>query len=132
MSRRPPQGDVVLLDQALGQIVGNAAKYSPAGSEITVEAAQKNKMIEIRVSDNGAGLTAEDLKHWGERFYRGQRHLHTTTGSGLGTWIAKAFIEASVGAIHAESVGLGHGCTVIIKLPIPNQPPQEADFHADD
>lgn len=126
------QGDVVLLDQALGQIVGNAAKYSHAGSEITVEAAQKNKMIEIRVSDNGAGLTTEDLKHWGERFYRGQRHLHTTTGSGLGTWIAKAFIEASGGAIHAESVGLGHGCTVIIKLPIPDQPPQEADSHADD
>lgn len=126
------RGDVILLDQALGQVLNNAAKYSPAGSEITVEAAETDRMIEIRVTDQGAGLSREERDRWGERFYRGPRHLQTTTGSGLGTWIAKAFIEASGGSIRAESPGLGHGCTVIIKLPIPEQPSQESDSNADE
>jgi K+-sensing histidine kinase KdpD len=126
------QGDAVLIDQALGQVLSNAAKYSPPGTEIAVAVGQKEHMIEIRLSDHGAGLTSDEEKHWGERFYRGQRHLQTTTGSGLGTWIAKAFIEASGGTIHAESAGLGHGCTVIIELPIPDQPLQEAESNADD
>jgi K+-sensing histidine kinase KdpD len=126
------QGDAVLIDQAVGQVLSNAAKYSPAHSTISVEVAQESGVIEIRVTDQGAGLTSEEQERYGERFYRGERHVQTTTGSGLGTWIAKAFIEASGGTIHAHSVGLGHGCTVIIKLPIPVQPLQEADSHADD
>jgi K+-sensing histidine kinase KdpD len=126
------QGDAVLIDQAIGQILSNAAKYSAAGTKIEVEAAQKKEMIEIRVVDQGAGLTAEEEERYGERFYRGPRHAQTTTGSGLGTWIARAFIEASGGTIEASSAGPGHGCTVIVKLPIPAQPPQEADVHADD
>jgi len=126
------QGDAVLIDQAIGQLLSNAAKYSPPQSEINVEVGQDNGSIAINVTDQGAGLTSDEKDHYGERFYRGVRHLQTTTGSGLGTWIAKAFIEASGGTIHAHSAGLGHGCTVIIKLPIPVQPPQEAESHADD
>ncbi|MCW5680999.1 MAG: DUF4118 domain-containing protein [Xanthobacteraceae bacterium] len=126
------QGDVVLIDQSIGQILSNAAKYSPPQSEINVEVRQHEGMIEIKVMDQGAGLIPEEQARWGERFYRGPRQQQITTGSGLGTWIAKAFIEASGGTIHATSAGLGHGCTVIIKLPIPDQPPQEADVNADD
>ena len=125
------QGDAVLIDQAIGQVLSNAAKYSSAGSKIEIEVREREEMIEFLVADKGAGLTGEEQDRWGERFYRGARHIQTTTGSGLGTWIAKAFIEASGGSIHATSAGLGHGCTVIIKLPIPIQP-QEADTHADD
>ncbi len=133
-SDSPPlfQGDPVLIDQAIGQVLSNAAKYSPAKTTIKVEVAPERDMIEIRVVDQGGGLTADEEKHWGERFYRGERHMQTTTGSGLGTWIAKAFVEASGGTIEAHSQGQGHGCTVIIKLPIPDQPPQEADNHADE
>ncbi len=126
------EGDAVLFDQALGQILSNAAKYSPANTAIAVEVLQAERNIEIRVTDEGAGLTTEERERWGERFYRGPRHLQTTTGSGLGTWIAKAFVEAMGGTVHAKSAGLGHGCTVIIALPIPTQPPQESDSHADD
>lgn len=133
-SDAPPlfQGDPVLIDQAIGQILSNAAKYSPAKTPISIEVGQHRQMIEIRVADQGAGMTLEDEARWGQRFYRGPQHLHTTTGSGLGAWIAKAFIEASGGTVSVQSQGLGHGCTVIIKLPIPVQPPQEADAHADD
>ncbi|MBY0532217.1 MAG: DUF4118 domain-containing protein [Xanthobacteraceae bacterium] len=126
------EGDAVLFDQALGQVLSNAAKYSPANSKIAVEVRTHCGMLEFHVADQGTGLTTEEQERWGERFYRGARHLQNTTGSGLGAWIAKAFVEASGGTIHAESGGLGHGCTVIIKLPIPDQPPQEADAHADD
>jgi two-component system sensor histidine kinase KdpD len=126
------RGDAVLIDQALGQVLNNAVKYSPAQSEIAVDVGQDNGSLIISVSDQGAGLSAEEQARWGERFYRGPRYAHTTTGSGLGTWIAKAFIEASGGSVHAESAGPGHGCNVIIMLPIPIQPPQEAESHADE
>jgi K+-sensing histidine kinase KdpD len=126
------RGDAVLIDQAIGQVLSNAVKYSPVHSEIGIDVGQNDGNIVISVSDQGSGLTPEDLDRWGERFYRGPRHVHTTTGSGLGTWIAKAFVEASGGTIHAESAGPGHGCNVIIMLPIPVQPLQEAESHADE
>lgn len=126
------QGDAVLIDQALGQVLSNAVKYSLAQSEIDIDVGQNNGKIVISVADQGTGLTSEEEKRWGERFYRGTRHAQSTTGSGLGTWIAKAFIEASGGTIHANSSGLGHGCNVIIMLPVPVQPLQEAESHADD
>ena len=76
-------------------------------------------MVAIAVSDEGAGLSAEDSAHLGERFFRGRRHINTTPGSGLGFWIANAFIAANGGAIDATSAGEGKGTTVTIRLPIP-------------
>ena len=111
--------DAVLIEKALGQVLTNAAKYSPAGSQIRVRAWRDGAMLALGVSDEGAGLTPDDSAHLGERFFRGRRHVQSTPGSGLGFWIANAFVAANGGKIEATSAGENKGTTVTIRLPIP-------------
>jgi two-component system sensor histidine kinase KdpD len=109
--------DPVLVGQAFVQIVDNAAKYSPAASPITLAAKRNGSNVVLSVRDEGAGLTAEESAQIYERFFRGSRHLATTSGSGLGLWIAQAFVSANGGSIEAMSPGAGQGTTVAIYLP---------------
>src|SRR5215472_6090738 len=109
--------DAVLVEQAFVQIVDNAAKYSPPGSPITVAAKRNGHDVILSVHDEGVGLTAQENAQLGERFFRGARHAATTSGSGLGLWIAKAFVTANGGKIEAASAGADQGTTVSIHLP---------------
>ncbi len=110
--------DPVLVQQALVQIFDNAVKYSHSGSQISVAARARDGRMILSVSDEGAGLTAaEQPKIW-DRFVRGDRHATTTSGSGLGLWIANAFIATNGGKINAVSEGPGLGTTVAIELPV--------------
>jgi two-component system sensor histidine kinase KdpD len=111
--------DAVLVEKALGQLIANAAKYSPAGSQITIRGWRDGRTLALAVSDEGVGLSAEDSVHLGERFFRGSRHVQTTPGSGLGFWIANAFVAANGGTIEATSPGEDKGTMVTIRLPIP-------------
>jgi two-component system sensor histidine kinase KdpD len=110
--------DPVLVQQALIQIFDNAVKYSVSGSSIAVDASTRDGRLVISITDHGAGLTnAEKTKIW-DRFARGERHAATTSGSGLGLWIANAFVAANEGKVTAFSEGPGHGTTVTISLPV--------------
>ncbi len=110
--------DPVLVEQALVQLFDNAVKYSHAGSQIAVTARARDGRMILSVRDEGAGLTAaEQLKIW-DRFARGERHAATTSGSGLGLWIANAFIAANGGKINAISEGPGKGTAMAIELPV--------------
>src|SRR5262245_11042676 len=109
--------DPVLVQQAFVQIVDNAAKYSPNGSTINVSAKRHGHDVVLAVHDRGAGLTIDEKAQLGERFFRGHRLAATTSGSGLGLWIAKAFVGASGGRIQAVSSGANQGSTVSIHLP---------------
>jgi two-component system sensor histidine kinase KdpD len=111
--------DAVLIEKALGQILANAVKYSPAGSTIEIRGWRDGGMLALSVSDQGAGLSPEDSAHLGERFFRGRRHIQSTPGSGLGFWIANAFVGASGGTIEATSLGENKGTTVTMRFPIP-------------
>ena len=74
----------------------------------------------ISVTDEGLGLAPEEKARLGERFFRGSRHLATIPGSGLGLWIAKAFLRANGGSLEATSIGEGLGTdTISIRLPVP-------------
>lgn len=110
--------DAVLMEQALVQIIDNAAKYSPPGSTITVAARREGDEIVLAVSDQGTGFTSEERGRLGERFFRGERHLSTIPGSGLGLWIANAFVTASSGELEVTSGGANQGSTVAIRLPV--------------
>lgn len=112
--------DPVLIEQALGQIIDNAAKYSPAGSTIHIEGGRRGEQAAIAVRDEGAGLTEEERLHLFERFYRGPRSSATTTGSGLGLWIAQAFVIACGATLEAASPGAGRGATITMLLPAPS------------
>jgi K+-sensing histidine kinase KdpD len=108
--------DTVLVEQALGQLLENAAKYSPAGTEIKVCSRCGVGYLEISVTDHGSGLTAEEKSALGKRCYRGERHA-AAVGSGLGLWIASTFIAANRGTLFAESQGPGCGTTMTVRLP---------------
>jgi two-component system sensor histidine kinase KdpD len=109
--------DAMLIEQALGQIIDNAVKYSPTGSTITVTACAQDQQAVLSVRDEGMGLTPQEQTHLWERFFRGERHIAKITGSGLGLWIARAFVVANGGRLDATSDGPGHGTTISLCLP---------------
>ena len=106
--------DPILLEQALGQLVDNAVKYSHPGSAITIAARCDCDSVVLSVKDEGIGLVGEERMRLWERFFRGGRHA--SSGSGLGLWIAKAFVTANGGEIEAFSEGADRGTLVSIRL----------------
>jgi len=109
--------DSALVEEACGQLLENAAKYSPAGSAISVEVRRESQNVNISIADRGAGITAEERAQLGQRSFRGERHRDTVPGAGLGFWIASTFISANNGSIEITSEGLGCGTTATIILP---------------
>jgi two-component system, OmpR family, sensor histidine kinase KdpD len=105
--------DTVLIEQALGQLLENAAKYSPPGTEIRVCSCAVEQSVVLSVTDQGNGLTADEKGQVGRRPFRGI----TSGGSGLGLWIASTFVVANGGSLHAESPGAGLGTTMSMRLP---------------
>jgi two-component system sensor histidine kinase KdpD len=121
------RADPAQVEQALVQILDNAAKYSNDGAPIRVAARPNGHAIVLSVHDSGAGLTGEEKRQVGGRFFRGPRHAATTSGSGLGLWIAHAFISANGGKVEVESEGIDRGTTVSIYLPLSGETaPMEA------
>jgi K+-sensing histidine kinase KdpD len=110
--------DPVLLEQAIGQLIENAVKYSPAGSGITIAGRVKDGQVALAVADQGVGLTEEEASHLFRRAYRGRRHLGNVPGLGLGLWIARIFVAANGGTLSADSSGSGQGTTMLIRLPL--------------
>jgi two-component system, OmpR family, sensor histidine kinase KdpD len=116
------RADPAQLEQALMQILDNAAKYSPDGAPIQVTAHPIAQAVVLSVHDSGAGLTDEEKSQVGERFFRGPRHAVTTSGSGLGLWIANAFVTANGGRLEVDSEGADRGTTVSLHLPVSPEP----------
>jgi two-component system sensor histidine kinase KdpD len=106
-----------LVEQALGQLLENAAKYSPIDSTIKLFARVEQDRVVLSITDKGAGLTPDEKRHLGQRSFRGSRHLAVVPGAGLGLWIANTFVTANGGTLDAESLGPGLGTTVSIRLP---------------
>ena len=118
----PVQADSDRITQVLLNLLDNARRHTPVDGKITVSAAQKGNMLNIRVSDTGSGISPDDLPHIFERFYRVDKsRTGATGGSGLGLSIVKAIITAHHGSISAESAP-GQGTTILFTLPLaPNQ-----------
>jgi two-component system sensor histidine kinase KdpD len=111
--------DSVLMERVLGQILDNAAKYSPPETPICVHGHLESGQFVIAVLDQGAGLDADDRTLLGQKFFRGNRHSQVTSGLGLGFWIASAFVAVNNGTIEAVSEGVNKGMTVTVRLPLP-------------
>ncbi|MEZ4595119.1 MAG: ATP-binding protein [Chloroflexota bacterium] len=106
------------MAQVLDNLVSNGLRYTPENGRIHLTAQQNQSAIQLKVQDSGPGMSAEDLAHVFDRFYRGdksrQRH---EGGSGLGLAIAKSIVGGHNGRIWAESAP-GQGATFIIELPL--------------
>jgi K+-sensing histidine kinase KdpD len=110
--------DSILVEQALGQLLENAAKYSPLGSEIKIGSQYDGDHVMLSVRDQGSGLTADEKGQVGRRSFRSNRNVLGASGSGLGLWIASTFIAANGGSLHAESPGPNLGTTMSLRLPM--------------
>jgi K+-sensing histidine kinase KdpD len=118
--------DPALVEQAIGQLLENAAKYSAAGSLIKITARREHHEVVVSVRDQGSGLTQTEMTRIGQQSFRGSRHRDLVPGSGLGLWIAHCFIAANGGTLHAETAGLGLGTTVSIRVRAEQMAAQEA------
>jgi signal transduction histidine kinase len=110
----PVIADRERIAQALSNLIGNAVKFSPPGSEIVVRVATMPAELVISVSDSGHGMNAEQLSHAFDRFWQSSRT--DRQGAGLGLAITKGIVEAHGGRIWAES-SPGAGSTFYFTLP---------------
>jgi two-component system sensor histidine kinase KdpD len=111
--------DPVLVGQALGEFIENAAKYSPPNSTIRVSGRMEHGRVIISVTDEGSGLNDDEKARIWLRSYRGARHADSIPGTGLGLWIAQAFVKANGGELTAASAGPALGTTVAMSFPVP-------------
>jgi signal transduction histidine kinase len=104
------------LERIMLNLLTNALKYSPPGTEVIISADRVDEEIRVSVTDSGNGIAAEDLPLIFDRFFRA-KHLSRTEGLGLGLYITKMLVEAHGGRIHVDSE-LGKGSTFSLTLPI--------------
>ena len=110
-------GDPDRLSQVLDNILNNAIRYAPDGSQITIKLKDLDGMIECSVRDQGPGIPQEHLSFIFERFYRvDPSRDRTSGGTGLGLAIARALLEAQGGQISAASRE-GAWTSISIRLP---------------
>ncbi|WP_245311547.1 DUF4118 domain-containing protein [Bradyrhizobium pachyrhizi] len=109
--------DSGLIEEACGQLLENAAKYSPSGSTISVQTRHASGRVVMSIIDRGIGVTPDEQRHLGRKSFRSPRHQASTPGSGLGFWIALTFIRAHDGTVEIASRGHGLGTTASILLP---------------
>lgn len=103
------------LAQILGNLLDNALRHTPAGGQVTIDAATGREAgtITLTVTDTGEGIPAEHLPHVFERFYRADTARDRDHGgSGIGLAIVKALVEAHGGRIDVSSSGAGTAFTI--------------------
>jgi two-component system sensor histidine kinase KdpD len=110
--------DPALVEQALVNVLENAAKFAPDSAPIAISGRESDGKLVVEVRDEGPGLDRHEAQRIFERFHRGERHADIAGGSGLGLTIAKTFIEANGGAIEPLSEGPGRGTTMRLWLPL--------------
>lgn len=114
------QADALQLKSALMNIIENAVKYSPKGSEVLVslvKTAQPEPAILFIIADNGPGVPIEEHELIFRRFYRAKAHRGESNGSGLGLAIAHNIVGLHKGRITLRSQS-GHGSEFTIELPL--------------
>jgi PAS domain S-box-containing protein len=101
--------------QVLGNLVGNAVKFTPSPGRITIRARRLDDFIELAVVDTGRGIAAHDLPHVFDRYWQGDRR--SREGVGLGLAIVRGLVEAHGSQIEVES-NVGEGSTFRFRLPL--------------
>ncbi|MGN8197111.1 ATP-binding protein [Salinisphaera sp. RV14] len=111
--------DATLLRRVLANLLDNAAKYSPAASEILIEARSGDGDVTIAICDTGPGIPAAEQSRVFDMFYRVEQGDRNAPGTGLGLAICKELTEIMGGHIRAVSPAVGSGTRIEVSLPSP-------------
>jgi heavy metal sensor kinase len=127
-------GNKVHLREVVQNLIDNALKFTPSGGRVTIDLGihPRSRQVQLRVSDTGSGISAEDLPFIFERFYRADKSRQReqpTGGNGLGLSICRAIVQAYGGRIAITS-SVGQGTTVTVSLPTARREPRaEPSLH---
>ena len=109
--------DPSFLNEIMSNLIENAIKYTPEGGSIYVNVLGDGDRVLINVTDTGIGISADDLSHIFQKFYRADNsQTRTVGGTGLGLYLVKQRVEAMGGRVWAESA-FGEGSTFYVSLP---------------
>jgi two-component system sensor histidine kinase KdpD len=111
--------DAVLFEQAVFNLLDNAAKYAPPDTTISIRGVCDRDSVTLQIMDEGEGIPPDDLHNVFDKFYRAQKGDHVRAGTGLGLAIARGFVEALRGTISAANRSDRSGAVLTIRLPIP-------------
>jgi signal transduction histidine kinase/CheY-like chemotaxis protein len=111
-------GDAARLTQVFGNLLTNAAKFTPPGGTIRISGRIDGESLRIVVQDNGIGIAQELLPHVFETFVQGTRAETVRGGLGLGLAIVKSLAELHGGKVTARSPGPGRGSEFVVELPL--------------
>jgi CheY-like chemotaxis protein len=115
------EGDLTRLVQVVGNLLHNAAKYTPEGGNVWLEALAEGAdgRAAIRVRDDGIGLPADLLPHVFDLFRQADRSLDRSQGGlGIGLTLVRRLVELQGGAVEARSDGPGRGSEFVVRLPL--------------
>ncbi|MPW18832.1 response regulator [Paraburkholderia sp. CNPSo 3157] len=116
------RGDSIRVAQVIGNLLSNAAKYTPEGGEIELDVTGTDGGIAIRVRDNGIGIPPNELADVFNLFMQSEDSLARSEGGlGIGLSLAKTLSELHGGTIEAFSAGAGMGSEFVVRLPVAQQ-----------
>jgi PAS domain S-box-containing protein len=111
--------DITRLSQVLQNLLNNAAKYTPPGGKIELDAEREDGQVRIRVKDNGVGIPADMLTRVFEMFTQVDRRIERSSGGlGIGLTLVRRLVELHGGRVEAFSEGPGRGSEFVVHLPI--------------
>ena len=113
------EGDPTRLEQIVANLLENGSKYSPDGGRIRLTLAHASGQAALSVRDDGVGISAEDLPHIFEPYFRGDNAAHgSRSGLGLGLTLTHHLVRLHGGTIEARSDGAGCGSEITVRLPL--------------
>jgi len=125
------RGDAGRLQQVFGNLLANAAKFTPTGGRVDVQLVHAQDRARITVSDTGRGIDQALLPHVFEPFRQADASSTRAHGGlGLGLSIAHRIIDLHGGEINAESAGIGQGATFTLRLPLTSTPVESQPLRA--
>jgi two-component system sensor histidine kinase KdpD len=112
------RADATLVEQAIGNVIGNAIAHTPPQTKVLVDATVAGDTVALRITDDGPGIPAQSLPQVFEKFIKADTLADGGQGTGLGLAIAKGIMEAHGGAIAAESpLAAGPGTRIVLTFP---------------